>query len=73
MDCPSCGRCFVVTLVTTDAIPYETPRRIAPLGITAEPAWQCDYEIVKATGDPATAVAAGLSQRCCPSCHTQFI
>lgn len=34
---------------------------------------QCDFCVRQFLGETAAAVAAGLTQRTCPACHTEFL
>ena len=71
-ECPKCGRGYVITtahlegrLRDYDAGPVNHLRAVIVS--------QCDFCLQKILGDPAAAVPAGLRQRTCPACHTEFL
>jgi hypothetical protein len=71
-QCSKCGRNFVVTtehlagkLRDFDAGPVANP--------DAPPPATCDFCGYQTLGDPMATVSAGLRQRTCPACHTEFL
>jgi len=71
-DCPKCGRSYVITtahiegrLRDYDAGPVSH--------LKAMILSTCDFCIHQILGDASAAASAGLRQRTCPVCRTEFL
>ena len=71
-ECPKCGRSYVITtahiegrLRDYDAGPVSHLKAVILS--------TCDFCIHQILGDASAAVSAGLRQRTCPACHTEFL
>ena len=71
--CPTCSRAFVVTAsqLRGEVRRYEDQ----PVTSSVSPLLEidCDLCVEKRAGRLAEAVSAGLRQRTCVSCHTEFL
>ena len=70
-QCSLCDREFVVTNATLRG-ELRQLEDAAALAVTDRDDWVCDFDMGKQVG-PGAAVTAGMRQRTCPACHTQFI
>jgi len=71
-ECPRCGRSYVITtahiegrLRDYDAGPVSQEKTVLLS--------TCDFCMHQIVGDASAAVSAGLRQRTCPACHTEFL
>lgn len=70
--CPKCGRGYVITTAHVEGRLRDFDA--GPVGdLKAVLLSQCDFCIQKFLGDAAAAVSAGLRQRTCPACRTEFL
>jgi len=61
-----------VTVAHVEGRPREFGDAFAA-DVVDRPDWLCDVDRAKDRGDPLGAVEAGLRQRTCARCHTQFV
>ena len=71
-ECPKCRRSYVITtahiegrLRDYDAGPVSHLKAVILS--------TCDFCMHRILGDAPAAVSAGLRQRTCPACHTEFL
>ena len=70
--CDRCGRSFVVTVAHIEGRERDFGDGLAT-GVVDRPDWLCDVDRAKDASGAAAAVAAGLRQRTCASCHSQLV
>src|SRR5215470_6883631 len=71
--CTNCSRSFVITSAHLNGEPREFKAE-AVLQVPEDLALElCDFCSAKAQGKLVEAVNAGMRQRTCPSCHTEFL
>jgi hypothetical protein len=71
--CPKCARPFVVVSRHLSGGVREFDDPPLESGSSSVPDVECDFCAEKRAGRLAEAVSAGLRQRTCASCHTEFL